>query len=341
MFVRNSWYVAAWSDELRDTPLGLVLLREPIVLFRGDAGAPIALEDRCVHRRVPLSMGTISGDRIQCTYHGFVYDRTGACVRIPGQSSIPAEARVKSYPVVDRHGCIFVWMGSPEKADEALIPNFETLQKPGYGVTKKHVRLETHYQLIIDNLLDLSHLAYLHASSVGQAELADLARVTTEVEDDIVTVSRWTLDVPAVRTYQQFGRYETNIDRWQISEFTPPCFFIIDNGAASTGTGAAESKPGENRWGFNVCHGITPETDRTTHYFWALSHEFSDTQGRLQEFYHQQHAVVGEDISIFEAQQKYIDLDPTARTVDFKYDAGPLKARSIIERLIAEEAAGA
>ena len=257
MFVRNSWYVAAWSDELRETPLGLVLLCDPIVLFRSSDGAPIALEDRCVHRRVPLSMGTICGDRIQCTYHGFVYDRTGACVKIPGQSSIPAEARIRSYPVVERHGCIFVWMGNPQKADDALIPKFGTLRKPGYGVTKKHVRLETHYQLIIDNLLDLSHLAYLHASSVGQAELAELAKVNTEIEGDIVRVSRWTLDVPAVRTYQQFGRYETNIDRWQISEFTPPCFFIIDNGAASTGTGAPEGKTGENRWGFNVCHGIT------------------------------------------------------------------------------------
>lgn len=340
MFVRNSWYVAAWSDELREAPLGLVLLREPIVLFRDGDGAPIALEDRCVHRRVPLSMGTVSGDRIQCTYHGFVYDRSGACVRIPGQSSIPAEARVRSYPVVDRHGCIFVWMGGPEQADEALIPDFATLDKPGYGVTRKHVRLETHYRLIIDNLLDLSHLAYLHSSSVGQAELADLASVNTEVEGDIVRVSRWTLDVPAVRTYRQFGRYETNIDRWQISEFRPPCFFIIDNGAAAAGTGAPEGKPGENRWGFNVCHGITPETERTTHYFWALSHEFSDTEDRLAEFYRQQHAVVGEDIAIFEAQQKHIDLDPTARTVDFKYDAGPLRARSILQRLIEQEAAG-
>ena len=341
MFVRNSWYLAAWSDELRETPLGLVLLCDPIVLFRSSDGAPIALEDRCVHRRVPLSMGTICDDRIQCTYHGFVYDRTGACVKIPGQSSIPAEAKIRSYPIVERHGCIFVWMGIPQKADDALIPKFETLRKPGYGVTKKHVRLETHYQLIIDNLLDLSHLAYLHASSVGQAELAELAKVNAETEGDIVRVSRWTLDVPAVRTYQQFGRYETNIDRWQISEFTPPCFFIIDNGAAATGTGAPEGKTGENRWGFSVCHGITPETDRTTHYFWALSHEFSDTEDRLQEFYRQNHEVVGEDISIFEAQQKYIDLDPTSKTVDFKYDAGPLKARMIMDRLISEEKARA
>ena len=161
-------------------------------------------------------------------------------------------------------------------------------------------------------------LKYTHPADAMAREAAELARVSTEVEGDIVRVSRWTLDVPAVRTYRQFGRYETNIDRWQISEFRPPCFFIIDNGAASTGTGAPEGKPGENRWGFNVCHGITPETDRTTHYFWALSHEFSDAEDRLEEFYRQQHAVVGEDISIFEAQQKSIDLDQSAMTVDFK-----------------------
>ena len=90
-----------------------------------------------------------------------------------------------------------------------------------------------------------------------------------------------------------------------------------------------------------MCHGITPETDKTTHYFWALSHEFSDTEDRLQEFYRQNHAVVGEDLAIFEAQQKLIDLDPNAKTVDFKYDAGPLKARMIMDRLIAEEMADA
>ena len=116
-------------------------------------------------------------------------------------------------------------------------------------------------------------------------------------------------------------------------------FFIIDNGAASTGTGAPQGKPGENRWGFIVCHGITPETHKTTHYFWALSHEFNDTEDRLQEFYNQQHAVVGEDLAIFKAQQEFIDLDPNAMTVDFKYDAGPLKARMIIDRMIAEEPA--
>lgn len=339
MFVRNSWYVAAWSDEIHETPVGLVILGEPIVLFRISDGTAVGLEDRCVHRRVPLSMGNVFGDNLQCTYHGFVYDRTGACIKIPGQSSIPVEARVRSYPIVDRHGCIFIWMGNPQNSDESLIPKFETLHNSGYGVTKKHIRVEAHYQLIIDNLLDLSHLAYLHSSSVGQAELAEMANVKTETEGDIVKVSRWTLNVPAVRTYQQFGRYESNIDRWQISAFMPPCFFIIDNGAASTGTGAPQGKPGENRWGFIVCHGITPETDKTTHYFWALSHEFNDTEDRLQEFYNQQHAVVGEDLAIFKAQQNYIDLDPNAMTVDFKYDAGPLKARMIIDRMVAEESA--
>lgn len=336
MFVNNSWYVAAWSDELQDRPLGLTLLNQPVVLFRKHDGGAVALEDRCVHRSVPLSMGTIVGDRIQCIYHGFVYDETGCCVKIPAQDRIPAAARVRSYPVTERYGCIFLWMGEPERADASLLPDFTWLAKPGFGVTKKHVHVKAHYQLIIDNLLDLSHLAFLHAATVGQKELAEDADISTDVNGDRVRVSRWTPNVPAVRTYKQFGGFKGNIDRWQISEFIPPCFFVIDNGAADAGTGAPEGR-GENRWGYHVCHGITPESESSTHYFWALSHEFQADEPDLVEFYRQQHSVNGEDRAVFEAQQSMLERTPNAPSVSFKYDHGPVQARKIMERLMEME----
>jgi phenylpropionate dioxygenase-like ring-hydroxylating dioxygenase large terminal subunit len=337
-FITDAWYVAAWSDELAERPLARVILDQPVVLFRRGDGSPAALEDRCIHRRLPLSLGRVRGDRIECGYHGLVFDADGRCVKVPGQAVIPPGARVRSYPVVERHRCIWIWTGDPRRADPAAIRDFHWLENPGWGLVKLHARVPCHYQLIIDNLLDLSHLAYVHASTVGSPELAEEARVKTERLADGVRVSRWTLDVAPARTYLQFGKYDGNVDRWQISEFRAPGNFVIDNGSAEAGTGAPAGKPGNQRWGFVVCHGITPETERTTNYFWALSHAFgADEPDAVAEFHRQSLQVIGEDIAVFEAQQRMIDLDPSAPTVDIGYDAGPLEARRVIARLLAQQ----
>lgn len=338
-FVANAWYVAAWSDELQtDAPYGCIMLGNAVVLYRDGDGNPAALEDRCIHRSVPLSLGRVRGDHIECGYHGMQFDCRGQCVRIPGQSSIPATARVRSYPVIERDGCIWVWMGDPARADASLITSFPWMSKPGWQQTKLHARIECHYQLIIDNLLDLSHLAFVHASTVGSKELADAARVTTEVSEQGVRVSRWTLDVPPARTYAQFGKYDSNIDRWQISQFYAPCTFVIRNGSAKAGTGAPEGRGGEQPWEFIVCHGITPESDRVTNYFWAVTHDFGggDPQATA-EFHRQSHEVIGEDIAVFRAQQRVLEREPDAPIMNIAYDAGPIQARRQIERLLASE----
>jgi phenylpropionate dioxygenase-like ring-hydroxylating dioxygenase large terminal subunit len=344
MYLRSYWYVAAWSDELPVAePIARIMLGEPVVLYRRSDGTPVALEDRCVHRRAPLSIGRVIGDTIRCGYHGLVYDPDGACVKIPGQTTIPQSAKLRRYPAADRHGCIWVWMGAAEAADPAAIPDFRWLATPGWAVCKRHARVACHYQLIVDNLLDLSHLAFVHSSTVGTEDLADKAEVKTErIGEDRLRVSRWTLDVLAARTYAEFGNYTGNIDRWQISEFQPPSTLTIDNGSAAAGTGAPEGRRGAQRWGFRVCHGITPETERTTNYFWALAHEFGAEDAAVRgEFHRQSLHVVGEDIAVFEAQQKIIELDPAAPTLDIRYDAGPLQARRIVERLLAREAGNA
>ena len=337
-YVTDAWYVAAWSDELAEQPVACVILEQPVVLFRRVDGTPVALEDRCVHRRLPLSLGRVRGDVIECGYHGLQFDVSGQCVRVPGQNAIPPGARVRSYPVVERHRCIWVWTGDSALADANEIRDFRWLEEPGWALTKLHARVPCHYQLIIDNLLDLSHLAFVHASTVGSPELADAAQVKTDRLSDGVRVSRWTLDVPPARTYREFGKYAGNIDRWQISEFRAPCTFVIDNGSAKAGTGAPGGQPGEQRWGFIVCHGITPEDERTTNYFWALAHPRSaDGPEADAEFHHQSRQVIGEDLAVFEAQQRTVELDPAAPTIDIGYDAGPLQARRLIDRLLARQ----
>jgi vanillate O-demethylase monooxygenase subunit len=208
----------------------------------------------------------------------------------------------------------------------------------GWQRTKLHARIACNYQLIIDNLLDLSHLAFVHSTTVGSIELADAAVVKTERIEGGVRTSRWTLDVPPARTYAQFGRYECNVDRWQLTDFRAPCTLVIRNGSAKAGTGAPEGGVGEQPWEFIVCHAITPESDRTTSYFWTVTHDFgADDPEATAEFHRQCHQVIGEDIAVFTAQQRTLDLKPDARLIDIRYDQGPNEARRLIDRLLAEE----
>src|SRR3984957_14469623 len=110
MFAKVSWYGATFSAEITDKPLGRRLLGDPVVMFRMTDGRVAALEDRCCHRGLPLSMGELVGDDLRCNYHGLVFDCSGQCVRIPGQTAIPPSARVSSYPLLEKGGTIWIWM---------------------------------------------------------------------------------------------------------------------------------------------------------------------------------------------------------------------------------------
>lgn len=342
-FVREAWYAAAYSDELPDgSPLAVTMLGDPVVLYRTPDGTPVAIEDRCVHRSLPLSAGRVCGHAIECGYHGMQFDGTGRCVRIPGQDAIPATARVRAYPVVERDGYIWVWMGVPANADPARITAFPTRTRPGWIETKLHARIECNYQLVIDNLLDLSHLSYVHASTVGSPELADFADVEAERIEGGVRVARWTRDVPPAPTYLQFGKYAGNVDRWQITEFYAPATLLIRNGSALAGTGAPENGPGtgEQPWEFIVCHAVTPESDRVTNYFWCVTHAFAaDDPDEAAEFHRQSHQVIGEDMAVFAAQQEMLERMPDAPVMNIRYDAGPVMARRIMQDLLDGEAA--
>jgi vanillate O-demethylase monooxygenase subunit len=225
-------------------------------------------------------------------------------------------------------------MGAPQNADRAKITRFPWMTKKGWRQTKLHARIPANYQLIIDNLLDLSHLSFVHSTTVGSPELAESARVKAEPTEDGVVVSRWTLDVPPAPTYAQFGNYDCNIDRWQISRWFVPSTLVIRNGSAKAGTGA-QTGGGERRFEFIVCHGVTPESDKVTNYFWAVTHEDLPD---AEEFHRQSHQVIGEDIAVFKAQQEMLERQPLAPVVHIHYDAGPLQARRIIDARLAAEA---
>ncbi len=178
MFLKNCWYVAAWDHELGDhelgdAPLARTILDEPVVFFRDSKGAPIALEDRCSHRHAPLSNGTIDGDCIRCGYHGLLFNRDGACAEVPGQSKVPPGSAVRSYPVVEKWRWIWIWMGDPAQADEAHIPDFHWNDDPQWVSQGDRFHVGGGYRLLVDNLLDLSHVQYVHASTLGTEKVVE------------------------------------------------------------------------------------------------------------------------------------------------------------------------
>src|SRR3954468_4507885 len=193
-YMRNAWYVAAWSETVGDGGvLGLTILKEPVMLYRQSNGEVAALADRCAHRFAPLSMGhVIGGNRIQCPYHGLEYDKTGACVLNPhGNKNIPSRARVNSYPVFEKHKAIWVWMGD-QPADPSKIPDFSVKDNaPELHTTKlDKIMVKANYELVIDNLLDLSHTSYLHAGILGNADTVESDIGVDQDGDDIVVALR-------------------------------------------------------------------------------------------------------------------------------------------------------
>lgn len=348
MFLRNYWYVAAWNDEVSREPLARTVLGEDIVLFRKLDGTVVALENRCAHRRLPLSAGRVVDDSIQCSYHGLVYDCSGKCIKIPGQPRPAGGVGVKAYPVIERDRFVMVWMGDAALADASRIVSFPRLSDPNWGVTKVRLRVKGNYLLIVDNLLDLSHIAYVHNSTIGNAAVAEEAEVRFARQGETVRVTREMNGVPAARTYAEFGSHQGDFDRWQLSEFYPPSFFFINNGSGRRGwrSPGGERIDTQGEWGFQVFHGITPETATTSHQFWALAHELEAVPpaGR-EEFYRQSHQVVLEDLAIYEGQQRSLDTDLRgARPEDVKSsiaidaDRGLLHARQIIRELLRKEA---
>ena len=170
-FLVNCWYVAAWDHELIDGKLlARTILDKPVVLYKGESGQSVALDDRCCHRGAKLSMGRREGDCLRCMYHGLKFDATGKCVQIPGQENIPPKLGVRGYPVVERDHLVWIWMGDAALADPAKILDFPYLRDPGWRGHPGYLHYDANYLLIVDNLSDFAHLAFVHAKTLGGSE---------------------------------------------------------------------------------------------------------------------------------------------------------------------------
>jgi phenylpropionate dioxygenase-like ring-hydroxylating dioxygenase large terminal subunit len=343
-FLRNTWYVAMLSLELGEGKLvHRTIMNEPIAFYRKEDGGIAAITDRCPHRHVPLSMGTLlTGDRVQCIYHGLQFGADGNCALNPhGSGKISDSLSVRSYTVIEKHTLIWIWMGD-KAADPAKIPDYSCLDdRDALHVTRPgYLKVAANYQLLVDNLLDLSHISFTHAGILGNADTAS-ADPEVEQDGDVITVTRNSKDAETPGILKMMAADEDlkkRGDQWQSISWFPASNLRLEFGASRVG------EPKESGTGYFALHFLTPETEKTTHYNYTAARwgvqtgdeknrEIRDLIYKMRTF-----AFADQDVPVIEAQQISIDqagddLSPTLLSVD----AGPLQYQKVLDRLLAEE----
>ncbi len=336
-FPLNAWYAAAWSHEVgRREPLGRTVGNMRIVFWRKADGTITGLEDSCWHRLLPLSMGWLEGDELVCRYHGLAFDGQGQCTRMPSQDKLNPQARVRAYPVVERHRFVWVWLGDPARAEIALIPDMHWNDDPEWAGDGQTMFAKCNYRLLIDNLMDLTHESFVHATSIGNKHVAETP-LTTTFSGRTVTATRWMLNVePPPFWRAQLGK-PGNVDRWQMIHFEAPCTIVLDVGVAPTETGAPR---GDRSHGVNgrVLNTITPQTETTCMYFWSLVRNYKLRDQSLTTQLREANAkIFTEDQVVVEAQQQALHAQPDRTMRNLNIDAGSMRARRIIDDMIESE----
>ncbi len=336
----NQWYVAAWSDEIKAELSARQILGVSLVFYRDSEGGVVAMVDSCPHRRFPLSQGKLLGDTVQCRYHGFTFKSNGVCVSIPAQERVPAGYKVRTYPTVERWKWIWVWMGDPELADESLIPNHQVV-KGGDAAWKPVIGgIETsraRYALFHENLMDLSHLSFLHEATIGSSGVAT-TQLELEEKEDHLQIARYIRsdsvdNLPLAKALNMKGL----VDRTMIQQFFAPSLHVT--GSAFTSAQAGGDQPGTEFGSFRVIHAITPESPNSTHYFWAFTRNFLlDDQEIGERMKVPIYAALKEDIFASEAIERGLAPDAkSAEDIHCKADAAAIRGRTMIENLIVKE----
>jgi phenylpropionate dioxygenase-like ring-hydroxylating dioxygenase large terminal subunit len=340
MFMLNAWYVAAWSDEVDNKPFARRICNEPIVMFRDASGKVAALEDRCCHRGAPLRFGEVIEEGLQCGYHGLVFNGEGRCVMVPGQPNVPGKACVRSFAVEERDGFVWVWMGDAAEADRSKIIDYPFHNDTKHWPSKHTVyHVACNYMLLVDNLMDMTHLGYVHRTSIGgNPKVHTEAKMTTTKTETGLKFVRWMLDCKPPPTYAKAMPFKGNVDRWQEFEYVAPCNVIQWSGATDVNTGAYDQGKREGGFSLRLYHGLTPETETTCHYFWSTANGYrQDDPAATTQLFDEIAAAFSEDKAIVEAQQARLTEFGDRVLVDIVSDAARVHMRRTVDRMIATE----
>ncbi len=339
VFLKNCWYMAGWSEEL---PAGALLARtfleQPVVLFRRGDGRPAALLDRCPHRVAPLSRGTLVGDTLRCIYHGLRFDAAGQCVENP-HGAIPAKACVQGFEVAERDGILWIWMGERTAADPARVPDLSHMARvPAAAQSRGSMPSACHYQLIVDNVADLSHVEYLHATTLGGGAFVENRPVVSESGDEVVIeLSSHGRNAPPV--YDRFlPQPGVPVDFVNRVTWVPAGLLKLDISVTPLGM------PREAGLQTFNAHIVTPETRTSSHYWYWLTREYRQDDAEMTRLRHElmTRVFIEEDKPIIEAQQRLLgetDLFDAAPAL-LATDAGSIRIRRIMKQLLVREREG-
>ena len=347
MWLKNCWYVIAWDHEVPPASSNEIftrtVLNEPIIVYRTHDGGIVAMEDRCCHRLAPLSKGRREGDCIRCGYHGLKFDPQGVCVEAPGIPITPAKARVRTYPVAVKNKWVFVWMGDEARADTSLLPDNHSNDHPDWRYKPGYLRYDTPWLLIADNLLDFSHLSYVHEKTLGGS--AKIALATPEIAPmrgpgpEGIRITREVPDVPPSSLHRKVRTFEGNVDRWFVYDFVLPATLLMDSGGRPCEDASDDMRRAVR---LHSCQTLTPETDASTHYFFQISHQRGDGDESLTEsMYQGLVAAFHEDLDIISAQYRNILMDPSRPMLPLAIDAGVVRFRRMLEEKVKAEGAEA
>ncbi len=338
-FLHNAWYVAAWDDEVAPSAiLHRRLLDESICLFRDGDGEARALLDRCPHRHAPLHLGAVQGGHLQCRYHGLAFNGSGECVHNP-QGPPPRAARVRAFPVIERHSLIWVWMGEARDADPALIPDFHFQDPETAFVGKGYLHVRTSYLLEIDNILDLSHIEFLHATTLGSGGVSKGTYRASKEGDTIWSKRTTHADIIPDALSDAMGiPRQTPVDRWINVRWNAPAHMALFAGAVSSGRPQTDGRE------TSQAHCFTPESASSTHYWFSICfpRSFGEAGERLarEQLAFLRAPFVQEDLPMLEGQQRNIgDGGLSAlQPVLLPGDAAAVHARRVLETMLAHEA---
>jgi|TARA_B110000037_G_scaffold164531_1_gene186047 vanillate O-demethylase monooxygenase subunit len=320
IFLDNCWYAAAWEHEIAqaDFKLGRTICEKPIIFFRTESGRYIALDNRCCHRAAPLTLGRIEAECIRCMYHGMLYNEHGQVIQIPGQEQVPENFKVHSYPVQEKGGMLWVWMGDPALADPNDILDFPPLSDPdnwrGFA-EPSYLHYDANWLLIVDNLSDFSHVAFVHTNTLGGSEEYAYTSVPEEIErlDTGFRMERWHYDAsvpPYHAKVLEHDEQAMKVDRCNLMEMHIPGVFLMETRFKPAGANAEGEGKGFHQ--YRNCQYMTPETRHTTHFFWNYLHAAQRDDPSLSESLRAS-LLEGfiEDKVIIEEQQKLLQQDPT------------------------------
>lgn len=337
-FAKNQWYAAAWASELGDAPLGRRILGEPVVLFRNNEGGISALADRCPHRLVPLSLGTLTERGIQCGYHGMTFDGEGRCAHIPGQDTVPPRAVVRRYPIAERYGMAWIWMGEAEAADPALLPQITYYDDPEWErIDGGYQHHPSNYLNIVENLMDPAHTTFVHKQTIGNPA-ARSEPVKMEKTDDYIVAYKWLFDSPPSpmdKAIQDFG--DGKVDRGQFFYYYIPAVSRVD--IITMPAGLEPTEANFNRGLRNNSYKfLTPESESATHFFWMhlRNYKVGDTawSQKMRGIFEK---TFNEDRDIEMAMQVSQEELGVRQFVALEIDRAPTMAVRMIEKMVRDE----